>query len=110
MDEGAVRRLFFRALDVAPESRAAFLENSSAPADVRAAVVRERFGPYQLGPLLGRGGMGAVFRAERVDGELHQTVAIKIADRGWLDPRAFERFRVEISTQSTLFTSAHRQP
>ena len=62
----------------------------------------ERFGPYELGPLLGRGGMGAVFRAERVDGELHQTVAIKIVERGWLDPRAIERFRVERQILASL--------
>jgi eukaryotic-like serine/threonine-protein kinase len=130
MDDGAgaVRRLFLHALDLAPETRAAFIDNSSAPPDVRAAVFKllrydtgsetflqqavsqehplapngERFGPYQLGPLLGRGGMGAVFRAERVDGELRQTVAIKIAERGWLDPRAFERFRVERQILASL--------
>src|SRR5450432_256142 len=128
MDDAAVRHLFLRALDLAPETRAAFLDNSEAPADVRAAVLTllrydagsgtflqqavsrerptipdgERFGPYQLGPLLGRGGMGAVFRAERVDGELHQTVAIKIVEHGWLDPRAIERFRVERQILASL--------
>jgi serine/threonine protein kinase len=128
MTNGDVRHLFLRALDVAPEARAAFLDDSEAPPEVRAAVLTllrydsgsetflrqavseerplvpdgERFGPYQLGPLLGRGGMGAVFRAERVDGELHQTVAIKIAERDWIDPRAFERFRVERQILASL--------
>src|SRR5450432_4901318 len=128
MDDVAVRHLFLRALDLAPETRAAFLDNSEAPAEVRAAVLTllrydagsgtflqqavsrerptipdgERFGPYRLGPLLGRGGMGAVFRAERVDGELHQTVAIKIVEHGWLAPRAVERFRVERQILASL--------
>jgi serine/threonine protein kinase len=36
-----------------------------------------RCGPYRLIRLLGSGGMGAVFLAERTDGEIKQTVAIK---------------------------------
>ena len=39
--------------------------------------------------------MGVVFLAERCDGELAQTVAIKVIERGWLASRALERFRVE---------------
>src|SRR6185503_9400222 len=36
-----------------------------------------RCGPYRLVQLLGNGGMGAVYLAERVDGEVEQQVAIK---------------------------------
>src|SRR5262249_10289439 len=36
-----------------------------------------RYGPYVLVRLLGRGGMGAVFLAQRTDGEVEQRVAIK---------------------------------
>ena len=42
---------------------------------------RERFGPFETVSLLGAGGMGAVFLAERVDGEVEQTVAIKVVER-----------------------------
>src|SRR5580658_4281295 len=35
-------------------------------------------GPYRLVRLLGRGGMGAVYLGERTDGEIRQTVAIKL--------------------------------
>ena len=55
----------------------------------------ESFGPYVTTELLGRGGMGAVYKAERVDGELSQTVAIKVIERAWLNPRALDRFRKE---------------
>jgi serine/threonine-protein kinase len=37
-----------------------------------------RCGPYLLGDLLGRGGMGAVYSAERVDGEVRRKVAVKL--------------------------------
>ena len=56
---------------------------------------RERFGPFETVAFLGAGGMGAVFVAERVDGEVEQTVAIKVVERGWTDLRAVERFRQE---------------
>jgi eukaryotic-like serine/threonine-protein kinase len=42
-----------------------------------------RLGPYVLGELLGRGGMGRVFRAERADGVFAQSVAIKLMRRGF---------------------------
>jgi len=36
-----------------------------------------RCGPYRLVRMLGRGGMGSVYLAERIDGEVEQRVAIK---------------------------------
>ena len=42
---------------------------------------RDRVGPYVLREELGRGGMGVVFRAERVDGQVRQEVALKIVRR-----------------------------
>jgi hypothetical protein len=53
-------------------------------------------GPFVLRALLGRGGMGAVYRAERSDGGFAQTVALKLlrpADRD--DPLALRRFAQE---------------
>jgi serine/threonine protein kinase len=53
-------------------------------------------GPYRLVRLLGRGGMGAVYLGERTDGEIQQTVAVKLlgADGhrpGWRDRFLRER-------------------
>jgi serine/threonine protein kinase/tetratricopeptide (TPR) repeat protein len=54
-----------------------------------------RVGPYLLGPLIGRGGMGVVHLAERVEGGFQQRVAVKLVRPGG-DRRAItERFRVE---------------
>ncbi len=129
MDAQEVRRLFFRAMDVEPAGRGALIAMSGAPPEVqsavrtllrydsdqdtflREAVLREvprpvqdgeSFGAYRLCELLGRGGMGAVFKGEREDGELRQTVAVKIVERGWLDAQAVERFRQERQILSGL--------
>ncbi len=54
----------------------------------------ERLGPYKLVRMLGEGGMGAVYLAERDDDEFLQQVAIKVV-RGLLDPERVRQFRAE---------------
>ena len=49
-------------------------------------------GPYRLIELLGSGGMGAVYLAERSDGEIQQRVAIKMLRAGANLPAWQERF------------------
>src|SRR5689334_8388470 len=49
-------------------------------------------GSYRLGSSLGRGGMGAVYLASRVDGEVSQDVAVKLLRPGMDDPHLRERF------------------
>jgi serine/threonine-protein kinase len=55
----------------------------------------QRIGPYRILDLLGRGGMGQVFLAERADDEFERRVAIKTI--GWMaaTPELIERFRKE---------------
>ncbi len=43
----------------------------------------------------GSGGMGAVYRAERADGQFHQSVAIKILKHGYHSDEVIHRFRIE---------------
>jgi serine/threonine-protein kinase len=55
----------------------------------------ERVGPFRLGELLGRGGMGAVYAAERVDGGFGQSVAVKLVKRGLDTDEVLARFAAE---------------
>jgi eukaryotic-like serine/threonine-protein kinase len=61
-----------------------------------------RCGPYRLGNLVGRGGMGAVYLAERVDGEVAQRVAVKLLRPGADDAQLRQRFLAERQILATL--------
>ena len=54
----------------------------------------QRCGPFRLVSVLGRGGMGVVYLAERADGEVNQRVAVKLLRPGVLDLQR-ERFLQE---------------
>ena len=58
-------------------------------------LIGSRLGPWRLVGVLGRGGMGTVYRAERADGHYRQEVAVKILGSGPCDPYAIDRFRTE---------------
>lgn len=55
----------------------------------------QRVGVYRLTRQIGRGGMGAVYQAERADGEFQQTVAVKLIKRGMDTDFIVRRFRHE---------------
>ena len=52
-------------------------------------------GRYRIQGLLGRGGMGTVYLAERADDQYQQTVALKLVERGILHTDMGDRFRGE---------------
>ncbi len=54
-----------------------------------------RIGPYLLEAELGRGGMGAVYRARRADGQYEAEVAVKLARADLDGELAAGRFRLE---------------
>ena len=54
-----------------------------------------RCGPYRLERLLGSGGMGSVYLGERTDGEVKQTVAVKLLRAGEHRAALLERFLKE---------------
>jgi len=55
----------------------------------------ERIGPYRIVEPLGRGGMGAVFLAQRADGQFEQQVALKLIRGGAASQRIVRRFESE---------------
>jgi eukaryotic-like serine/threonine-protein kinase len=57
--------------------------------------IGERIGAYAIVRELGRGGMGAVYLAERVDGQFEKRVAIKVLKRGTDTDEVLRRFRIE---------------
>jgi serine/threonine-protein kinase len=68
---------------------------SAADSDERATFVGARVGPWKLERELGRGGMGAVYLAERVDGDFRQLAAIKLVRSSWEAGELQRRFRSE---------------
>jgi tetratricopeptide (TPR) repeat protein/predicted Ser/Thr protein kinase len=61
-----------------------------------------RCGPYRLGRILGRGGMGTVYLAERADGEVDQRVAVKLLRYGGDEPAFRDRFLRERQILASL--------
>ena len=118
------RDLFAALVDLPPEERASYLTRhppeesirreveALLAADGRAellfnrAVIRGaqdllldppemRLGPYRTLRLLGRGGMGAVYLAERADGQVEKRVAVKVMHPGMETAGLLERFHTE---------------
>jgi eukaryotic-like serine/threonine-protein kinase len=59
-------------------------------------------GPYRVVREIGRGGMGAVYLAERADGQYEQRVALKVIKRGMDTEQVLARFRAERQILASL--------
>jgi eukaryotic-like serine/threonine-protein kinase len=105
-DEALHREL--RSLLAVHERAGTFLEDSPlAGLDLEdelgaARLIGERLGDYRVAAPLGRGGMGAVFLAERADGAYEQTVAVKLLDHLGSDEISVRRFERERQTLAKL--------
>ncbi|MBI4910545.1 MAG: protein kinase [Acidobacteria bacterium] len=78
-----------------PHFQTAVAEAASALAEETLATRTERVGPYRLLREIGRGGMGAVFLAERDDEQYQKNVAVKLLPIALGLPSARERFLQE---------------
>src|ERR1700692_2828562 len=67
---------------------------------IPASLILKEFGPYRILKLLGEGGMGVVYLAERRD--LGTQVAVKVLRDAWLSPARRERFATEQRTLAQL--------
>jgi serine/threonine protein kinase/Tol biopolymer transport system component len=90
-----------------PELRREVLEMLASPAPLSEIITSgalapgDRLGPYVIDRLLGRGGMGVVYRAR--DARLDRTVAIKVLPPEWsTDPARRERFDREAHAIAAL--------
>lgn len=66
-----------------------------ASASSEPPMVGRRIGPWRLLELIGRGGMGTVYLAERADGAFEQQVALKLLGSPLLDSEGKRRFTAE---------------
>ena len=116
----ADREALFRAQCIAPDIRAEVeslleFDSPATPTITRCVAAAagkalefanrnrpDEFGPYRLIRGLGTGGMGAVYLAERADGELQRQVAIKILASADFRPAWHERFLKERQILASL--------
>ncbi len=123
-----IKQVVGEALDLPPERREAYVAETCADApDIREAALRmlqvqdeepafletpagglmpptlpERIGPYRILEVLGQGGMGIVYRAERADGQFEQQAAIKLIRDATHDPVRLQQFRSERQILASL--------
>jgi serine/threonine-protein kinase len=74
----------------------------AAAAVIDADAVPERIGPYRIDSVIGRGGMGVVYLAERDDGQFRRRVAIKLIRGGPGLDELQRRFEVERQVLASL--------
>ncbi len=84
---------------IAPEG---LLPSAKAMASVAVAGPGDRVGPYRLEAVIGRGGMGEVYRAARVDDQFEQQVAIKMVRPERSSPELVRRFLQERQIMANL--------
>jgi serine/threonine protein kinase len=94
-EEGSPRLLSRPVLDRAPGFMAAALAGDAGPETPGELAPATQIGPYRLLDLLGKGGMGEVYRAERADGVFEQRVALKLVKRGMDSAEILRRFHRE---------------
>src|SRR5215469_4133442 len=81
--------------DDRPETRDLLGTQLAAYFDGNPALAGRRFGPWRVVSLLGHGGMGSVWLAERADGLFSRQVALKLIHPALMGQGTAERFARE---------------
>jgi serine/threonine-protein kinase len=98
-DEAVKRRL----AELLEADRVASLRTGGAALGLSGpAPLPDRIGQYRITALIGRGGMGAVYRGVRDTGDFAHEAAIKVIKPGLLSDVLVQRFRAERQTLATL--------
>ncbi len=93
-NDAALRREVESLLDLEEEAEG-FLPEPAVPLDAESMLEKgKRIGPYRILDLLGRGGMGAVYRAVRQD-DFEKQVALKLLQRDLVSEATVRRFHNE---------------
>ena len=74
------------------EPQASVTPSETAPAD---AWIGRTIGAYRIEAMIGRGGMGTVYRGQRSDDQYRKRVAIKVIRAGMATEDVLRRFRIE---------------
>jgi tetratricopeptide (TPR) repeat protein len=74
----------------------------SSEASGRASLSGRQLGSYRLLDIIGAGGMGTVYRAERIDGQFQKRVAIKVVPAAIHSPELQRRFNSEQQILASL--------
>ena len=84
------------------EDRHAQLRTGGAADEIAEETPPERIGAYRIAERIGRGGMGSVYRGERMTGDFAHRTAIKIIKPGLLSEALVERFQRERQLLASL--------
>ena len=101
-DEIASLLIAARDADGGLETMPAALALEAVQARTGRAWIGRRLGPWRIVSLIASGGMGEVWRAERVDGEFEQQVAVKAMREGFNPVGLVARFRAERQILASL--------
>ena len=85
-----------------PETRDIFTRHFASLAQAQEVLAGKRIGPYRILSLLGQGGMGSVWLAERADGLFTRQVALKLVHPVLIGHGVTERFAREREILASL--------